>query len=165
MTANRLKSLLAATSISTDLWILLCFFELCTSPPYSVKFWPHNLNFSHSPDHIWDIEVSPGLLTKEFGLRPIVSLPALTKRMIHPIIGKVVVLEVKVVEVIAGRLYFFPVKDPYQLRLCLFVSNQDLSLSCLLYCSFCLSRQLVLFRFYLLYFMPEEGKTNLIVHY
>lgn len=82
----------------------------------------------------------PSLLTEEFGLRSVVSLPALAERVIHSEVGKVIVLKVEVVEVVTRRLYLLALKYPDQLRLRFSVRYQNFGLLGLLNMSFCLPR-------------------------
>ena len=90
---------------------------MSTPSPYEVKLLAHYLYLSHAPHHIRNIKMRPSLLTEEFGLRSVVSLPALAERVIHSEVGKVIVLKVEVVEVVTRRLYLLALKYPDQLRL------------------------------------------------
>jgi len=107
----------------------------------------------------------PSLLAEEFGLWPVVSLPALAERVIHPEVGKVIVLKVEVVEVITRGLYLLALKDSYQLRLRFPEGDQDFGLLGLLNVCFCFPRQLMVTCLNLLELGPEKGKSNLIVHH
>ena len=109
--------------------------------------------------------MSPSLLAEEFGLWSVVSLPSLAERVIHPEVGKVIVLKVEVVEVVACGLYLLALKYPDQLRLRLSEGHQDFGLLCLLYVCFCFPRQLVVARLNLFELRPEKGKSNLVVHH
>jgi hypothetical protein len=109
--------------------------------------------------------MSPSLLAEELGLWPVVSLPSLTERVIHPEVGKVIVLKVEVVEVVTCGLYLLALKYPDQLRLRLPEGYQDFGLLCLLNVSFCFPGQLMVTCLNLFELRPEKGKSNLVVHH
>ena len=98
--------------------------------------------------------MSSSLLAEEFWLRPVVSLPALAERVIHPEVGKVIVLKVEVVEVVTRGLYLLALKDPDQLRLRLPERDQNLGLLGLLNVSFCFPRKLMVTCVYLFELRP-----------
>ena len=87
--------------------------------------------------------MSSSLLAEEFGLWPVVSLPALAERVIHPEVGKVIVLKVEVVEVITRGLNLLALKDPDQLRLRLPERDQNFGLLRLLNVCFRFPRKLM----------------------
>ena len=64
-------------------------------------------------------------MTKVFGLRPIISLPSLTKRMIHAIVSEIVIFEIKVVEVVCTWLDLLTLQHSNQLGFCLLESDHD----------------------------------------
>ena len=107
----------------------------------------------------------PSLLAEEFGLRSVVSLPAIAERVIHPEVGKVIVLKVEVVEVVTRGLYLLALKYPDQLRLRFPEGYQDFGLLGLLNVSLSFPGQLVVTCVDFFELRPEKGKSNLIVHH
>jgi hypothetical protein len=102
---------------------ILSSFHLCPPSPHSIQPTAHVLNLCHSPHHIRNLEVSASIVTKVFGLGPIVSLPSLAKRMIHAIISEIVIFEIKVVEVVCTWLNLLTLQYADQLLLCLLESD------------------------------------------
>ena len=68
------------------------------------------------------------IVTKVFSLRPIVSLPPLTERMIHAIVSEIVIFEIKVVEIVCTRFNFLSLQHTNQLSLCLLESDHYFSI-------------------------------------
>ena len=121
---DALESLSSTASIPT----ILCSLHLCPSPPNSIQTTTHVLYLCHTPHHIRNLEVGTCIVTKVFSLRSIISLPSFTERMIHAIIGEIVILEIKVVEIVCTRFNFLTLQYSNQLSLCLLESNHDFSI-------------------------------------
>ena len=96
------------------------------------------MNFAHAAYHIWDIKMSTRISAEKFRLRTVISLPALTKWMIHSVVGKVVIFKVEIVEIIAGRLYLLSLQNTDQLWLRPFEGNHNFSVFRILYGRFSL---------------------------
>jgi hypothetical protein len=109
--------------------------------------------------------MSSSLLAEEFGLWAVVSLPSLTERVIHPEVGKVIILKVEVVEIVACGFYLLSLKDPDQLRLRFPEGDQYFGFLRLLNVSFCFPRKFMVTCVNLFELRPEKGKSNLIVHH
>jgi hypothetical protein len=121
---DALESLSSTASIPT----VLSSLHLCSPPPNSIQTTAHVLYLSHSPYHIRNLKVCACIVAKVFSLRPIVSLPSLTERMIHTIVSEIVIFEIKVVEIVCARFNFLSLQHTNQLSLCLLESDHYFSI-------------------------------------
>jgi len=87
--------------------------------------------------------MSSSISAEKFGLWTVVRLPTFTKRVIHPVIGKVIILEVEIVEIVTSWLNLLSMKNSDELRFSLFECDHHLGFFCTLNCGFCLSGQFV----------------------
>ena len=116
---NALKPLLPPTQVST----VLTAFKNSPSFPYGEELSLDVLYLCTPTHHVTHLEVGSGGGTEILRLWAVVSLPALTIRMVHAVVSEVIVFKVKVVEVIAARLNLLALHHSDELSLSLFVSD------------------------------------------
>ena len=77
----------------------------------------------NAPNYISNLEVGTSGRAKILGLWSIICLPPLAEWVVHPIVCKIIILEVEVIKVVTSWFDFLPLHNPDELGISPAVSH------------------------------------------